>query len=92
MKLSVHEQRIWRLCCHKHTYPRWGKYNGGFVLYVSKDAFMEEAIQQPHGRWSVGRKSDDTERTFYHLEDALCYGEILNFQRELSERQVRLKS
>ncbi|SRR5260370_27589055 len=89
MKLAADEQHIWWIQSQVRGYPRWRKYSGGFLLYVTPDSFMEEVFKNFGGTWSVGRKSDGTERVFAQLQDALNYGELLNLRQEFADLKSR---
>jgi hypothetical protein len=93
MKLTREEEFIRRQLTPRLRYPRWGYVTGpiGFLLYVEPNAWVEEAAKQPDGTWSIGQKSDGTQRTFPTLQEALNYGELLNNRRELVDLKARFE-
>ena len=79
MKLTADEQYTW-IMSQQRDYPRWRKCSTGFLLYIHPEAWVEAASRNRDGMWTVGRKSERTERVFTDLQDALNYGELLNLR------------
>lgn len=90
MKLTEEEEAVWWSCRNTRAYPRWKRYSTGFLLYRSPGNWGQEAFKHFNGTWSVGRKSDGTERVFSSLQDALNYGEFLEFRKSFAEFESRL--